>query len=42
MVKKLSSPSESLRKEYIAANAIGNHKNLLKLVEASIDDPRDP
>ena len=42
MVKKVSCPSESLRKEYIAANAIGNHKNLLRLVDASIDDPSDP
>lgn len=42
MVKKFSSPSESLRKEYIAANAIGSHKNIIRLVDESIDDPTNP
>lgn len=41
MIKKYPTP-ESVRKEYMAVNAIGNHKNLLRLEEASIDDPRDP
>jgi hypothetical protein len=39
LVKKVFRPSESLRAEYIASNEIGPHKNILRLIEASIDDP---
>jgi hypothetical protein len=41
LVKKLLRPSESLRAEYVASNEIGRHKNILRLIEASIDDPSD-